>query len=113
MDAARGIRRRIVAPPTSKLVTPRQTAKFWRPRDFGGNNGALGVVGEGWPKRGVGLRAEIIRVRIENAGLDIALGPEIHPCHGGPLADGPIVDVIARDVAGLAWTEGQIDEIAG
>src|ERR1700722_20711829 len=94
MDAARGIRRRIVAPPTSKLVTPRQTAKFWRPRDFGGNNGALGVVGEGWPKGGGGLRAEIIRVRIEHAGLDITLRSEIHLGSGGPPAVPPGVKVM-------------------
>ena len=72
----------------------------------------MGVVGEGWPKGGVGLRAEIIRVRIENADLEITLRSEIHLGHGGPLADWPVVDVVAHEVARLPGAKGQIDEIA-
>ena len=44
--------------------------------------------------------------------LEIALGPKIELPDHGPLADRPVVDVVADQVARLPGAEGQIDEIA-
>ena len=102
----------LVIPPTANLVASREAVEFRRPGDFCGNDDALRLAGHGWPKRGIGRRIKVGGVRIENPGLEIALGPEIHLGHGGPLADWPVVDVVAHKVARLPGAKGQIDEIA-